>query len=163
MKSPRERLSLDFGWKFALGHACDPACDFGFGKTGMGTYAKSGFAGGPTGIRFHDSMWESVQTQHDWAVALPFVVEEAWLGHVQSPGPCGSGRCGSGLNLEVPNRAAERDELQWAAHGAQYSTKCWQIEYGCRQMRRTRRRSYGLKEPQRFKLNRTHQIPGLNI
>lgn len=80
MKSPRERLSLDFGWKFALGHACDPACDFGFGKTGMGTYAKSGFAGGPTGIRFHDSMWESVQTQHDWAVALPFVVEEALVG-----------------------------------------------------------------------------------
>jgi beta-galactosidase len=28
----RERLSLDCGWRFALGHACDPMRDFGFGK-----------------------------------------------------------------------------------------------------------------------------------
>src|SRR3954449_2079495 len=35
----RERQSLDFGWRFALGHACDPMRDFGFGKLAdVGTY-----------------------------------------------------------------------------------------------------------------------------
>src|SRR5216683_6925013 len=82
----RERLSLDFGWRFALGHACDPMRDFGFGKlAGVGTYAKSGDAGGPTGIRFDDSKWEAVQVPHDWAVALPFVVEPILVGHGGKP------------------------------------------------------------------------------
>jgi beta-galactosidase len=82
----RERQSLDFGWRFALGHACDPMRDFGFGKlAGTGTYAKSGDAGGATGIRFDDSKWEAVQVPHDWAVALPFVVEEVLVGHGGKP------------------------------------------------------------------------------
>ena len=72
----REQLSLDFGWRFALGNACDPMRDFGFGKlAGTGTYAKSGDAGGATGVHFDDSKWEAVQVPHDWAVALPFVIE----------------------------------------------------------------------------------------
>jgi len=29
--SYRERLLLDFGWRFHLGHASDPSRDFGFG------------------------------------------------------------------------------------------------------------------------------------
>jgi len=82
----RERQSLDFGWKFALGHVCDPMRDFGFGKlAGVGTYAKSGDAGGPTGIGFDDSKWETVQVPHDWAVALPFVVEPILVGHGGKP------------------------------------------------------------------------------
>ena len=82
----RERQSLDFGWRFALGHACDPARDFGFGKlNGTGTYAKSGDAGGATGIRFDDSKWDEVQVPHDWAVALPFVVEQILVGHGGKP------------------------------------------------------------------------------
>jgi beta-galactosidase len=82
----RERESLDFGWRFALGHACDPMRDFGFGKlSGTGTYAKSGDAGGPTGDRFDDSKWEAVQVPHDWAVALPFVVEDVLVGHGGKP------------------------------------------------------------------------------
>ncbi len=82
----RERESLDFGWRFALGHACDPMRDFGFGKlNGTGTYAKSGEAGGPTEVRFDDSKWETVQVPHDWAVALPFVVEEVLVGHGGKP------------------------------------------------------------------------------
>ena len=28
----RERLKFDFGWRFHLGHACDKAKDFGFGR-----------------------------------------------------------------------------------------------------------------------------------
>ena len=82
----RERLSLDFGWRFALGHVCDPMRDFGFGKlAGVGTYAKSGDAGGPTGIGFDDSKWEAVQVPHDWAVALPFVIEPVLVGHGGKP------------------------------------------------------------------------------
>ncbi len=82
----RERVSLDFGWKFALGHACDPMRDFGFGKlNGTGAYAKSGDAGGATGVHFDDSKWESLQVPHDWAVALPFVVEEVLVGHGGKP------------------------------------------------------------------------------
>ncbi len=82
----RERVSLDFGWRFALGNACDPMRDFGFGKLSReGTYAKSGDSGGPTGIRFDDSMWQAVQVPHDWAVALPFVVEPILVDHGGKP------------------------------------------------------------------------------
>ncbi len=38
--APRERLLLDFGWRFHLGHAADPAQDFGFG--GEWEFAKVG-------------------------------------------------------------------------------------------------------------------------
>jgi beta-galactosidase len=82
----RERQSLDFGWRFALGNVCDPMRDFGFGKlNGTGTYAKSGNAGGPTEIRFDDSKWEAVQVPHDWAVALPFVIEPVLVDHGGKP------------------------------------------------------------------------------
>ncbi len=82
----REQLSLDFGWRFALGNACDPMRDFGFGKlAGTGTYAKSGDAGGATGVHFDDSKWEAVQVPHDWAVALPFVIEPILVGHGGKP------------------------------------------------------------------------------
>src|SRR5947207_7542279 len=41
--SPRERLLMDFGWRFHLGHANDPAKDFGFGlRRREGQFAKSG-------------------------------------------------------------------------------------------------------------------------
>src|SRR5262245_60972133 len=47
MTPGRERLLADFGWKFHLGHANDPAADFGLGRTGSGAFAKSGsFIGG---------------------------------------------------------------------------------------------------------------------
>ena len=75
--SLRERQSLDFDWRFALGHADDAARDFGFGRqSGAGNYSKSGNAGGATPIHFDDSQWESMQLPHDWAVALPFILEE---------------------------------------------------------------------------------------
>ncbi len=82
----RERVSLDFGWRFALGNVCDPMRDFGFGKlNGTGAYAKTGDAGGPTGVGFDDSKWEAVQVPHDWAVALPFVIEPILVGHGGKP------------------------------------------------------------------------------
>ena len=79
---PRERIMLDQNWHFAFGHVSDPARDFNFGrKGGTDPFAKSGDAGGPTSIRFDDSQWSPIQLPHDWAVGLPFIVEEPFIGH----------------------------------------------------------------------------------
>ncbi|HKT11650.1 MAG TPA: beta-galactosidase GalA [Terriglobia bacterium] len=72
----RERLLLDFGWRFHLGSAADPLDDFDFG---MGqTYQKTGDFSKPSGPDFDDSDWEAIDLPHDWAVVLPFH-EDAWL------------------------------------------------------------------------------------
>jgi beta-galactosidase len=82
----RERLSLDFGWRFALGNANDPDKDFGFGKLRlMGTFAKSGDVGGPAAPRFDDSDWRKVDLPHDWAVELPFVDDPVLVNHGAKP------------------------------------------------------------------------------
>ncbi len=71
------RIRLDTDWRFALGHADDPARDFGFGRIGATlhqTYAKQGRnAAECAAAKFDDSAWEAVNLPHDWAVALPFV------------------------------------------------------------------------------------------
>jgi beta-galactosidase len=72
--SPRERLLLDFGWRFHLGNADDPTKDFGFGAPAIeATFAKSGELPEATQVDFDDSGWRSVDLPHDWAVELPFV------------------------------------------------------------------------------------------
>ena len=71
--SPREKLLLDFGWKFQLGHADDPDKDFGYGSTRReATFAKSGAFPPVTRVNFDDSEWRSIDLPHDWAVELPF-------------------------------------------------------------------------------------------
>lgn len=65
----RERLLLDFGWRFALGHAADPALDFGF--AGSRCLVKAGEAGGAPSPKFDDSKWEQIDLPHDWAIELP--------------------------------------------------------------------------------------------
>lgn len=76
--APRERLSLDFGWKFKLGHAQEPGRDFGFGAN-QRTYAKAGasapnwWVAAAAQADFDDSAWAPVTLPHDWAVELPFV------------------------------------------------------------------------------------------
>ena len=68
----RERLSLDFGWRFHLGHASDPTLDFGWGRGGD-TFAKSGDPKLPVAKdSFDDSSWRKVDLPHDWAIELPF-------------------------------------------------------------------------------------------
>jgi beta-galactosidase len=67
----RERLLLDFGWRFHLGDADDPALDFGYGHGEA--YAKTGELFAPARGNFNDNDWEPVDLPHDWAVALPFV------------------------------------------------------------------------------------------
>src|SRR6185503_5581036 len=60
--APRERLLLDFGWKFHLGN------DWGSGEN----LAKSGASVGPASAVFSDASWRSVDLPHDWAIELPF-------------------------------------------------------------------------------------------
>lgn len=69
----RERLLFDFGWRFHLGHAEDPAKDFNFG-TYQRTYAKAGKDTADAAMPgFDDTGWEAIDLPHDWAVTLPFV------------------------------------------------------------------------------------------
>lgn len=70
-ESPRSIVPLE-DWRFHLGHASDPAQDFGFGAS-HDTYGKSGDVGTPvTKDDFDDSVWQAVHLPHDWAVDLPF-------------------------------------------------------------------------------------------
>ena len=62
MSSPRERLLLDFGWKFHLGN------DWGFAQS----LAKAGTGSGPASMSFSDASWRPVNLPHDWVVELPF-------------------------------------------------------------------------------------------
>jgi len=71
--SCRERILLDFGWRFHLGHAADPAKDFGFGAPARErTFAKCGDFPDACQLEFDDATWRSVDLPHDWAVELPF-------------------------------------------------------------------------------------------
>ncbi|MHB8526286.1 MAG: beta-galactosidase GalA [Candidatus Acidiferrales bacterium] len=67
----RERLLLDFNWRFHFGHADDPALDFGFGLTSA--FAKSGELFLPSREDFDDTPWQAIDLPHDFAVGLPFV------------------------------------------------------------------------------------------
>jgi beta-galactosidase len=60
--SPRERLLLDFNWKFHLGNDWGDAV--GLDKAGTGS--------GPASPSFSDASWRPVNLPHDWAVELPF-------------------------------------------------------------------------------------------
>ena len=64
----RERLLLDFGWRFHLGHASDPAKDFDF----RGNFSNAYNLGPFSNLLFDDSDWKPVDLPHDWAIDLPF-------------------------------------------------------------------------------------------
>jgi beta-galactosidase len=66
----RERLSLDFGWRFHLGHATDPSKDFAY--TGQSLFSKTGGMFDPSKPEFDDGKWAAVDIPHDWAVTLEF-------------------------------------------------------------------------------------------
>jgi beta-galactosidase len=69
--APRERLSLDDGWRFAFGHAHDAEKDFRHGLRPF-FFAKAGFGDGPADLNFDDRAWRQLDLPHDWAVELPF-------------------------------------------------------------------------------------------
>ena len=81
--APRERLLLDFGWKFQFGHGSDPARDLGFGMD-QGDFAKTGDFDFSK-AKFDDSKWRSLNLPHDWAVELPFVRDEELNSHGFKP------------------------------------------------------------------------------
>jgi beta-galactosidase len=60
--SPREKLLLDFNWKFHLGNEWGAAISL----------AKAGTGSGPASRSFSDASWRTVNLPHDWAVELPF-------------------------------------------------------------------------------------------
>jgi len=68
----RERLLLDFDWRFHFGHANDPAKDFNFSNGRSGTFQKTGSFLPAGTLAFDDSDWSSVNLPHDWAVELEF-------------------------------------------------------------------------------------------
>ena len=59
---PRERLLMDFGWRFHLGN------EWGVGQN----LAKAGAGIGPASVVYSDASWRRVDLPHDWAVELPF-------------------------------------------------------------------------------------------
>src|SRR5689334_13859755 len=81
--APRERLLLDFGWKFLMGHARDPLRDLGFGAS-QSDFSKTGAFLFAT-EKFDDTSWRSLNLPHDWAVELPFVRDEALQSHGYKP------------------------------------------------------------------------------
>ncbi len=60
--APRERLSLDAGWRFHLGN------EWGSGQS----LAKAGTGLGPAGEWYSVASWRRVDLPHDWAIELPF-------------------------------------------------------------------------------------------
>jgi len=67
----RERVRIDDGWRFAFGHAADPAKDFRHGTRPF-FGAKAGYGDGPAAMTFDDRAWRLLDVPHDWAVELPF-------------------------------------------------------------------------------------------
>ena len=68
---------MDEGWKFAFGHAADPAKDFGCGTEYFNylTKANSIHNEGPYAMKFDDSTWQEVRIPHDWVTTLPYAPE----------------------------------------------------------------------------------------
>ncbi len=68
----RERLLLDFGWRFHFGHASDPAKDFGYGSADAGNFQKTGNFMPAGSTSYSDADWRAIDLPHDWTVELPF-------------------------------------------------------------------------------------------
>jgi len=91
MAAGRERLLADFGWRFHLGHANDPALDFGYGRGNAfaksGSFISGGGRGNPavTQTAFTAADWTPVDLPHDWAIDLPFVSDRSANAHGAKP------------------------------------------------------------------------------
>jgi beta-galactosidase len=68
----REKLLMDFGWRFALGHAYDTKKDFDNGTGYFSYFAKTGYGDGAAAKDFDDRAWRKLDLPHDWCVELPF-------------------------------------------------------------------------------------------
>ena len=77
IKSEREKILLDYKWKFHLGDVASPEGDFGYGLSQV--FAKTGETSGPFEEKFNDSTWREINLPHDWAVELDFVHDKNWV------------------------------------------------------------------------------------
>jgi len=68
----RETLLMDFGWRFALGHASNTGKDFGNGSGYFSYFAKAGYGDGAAAKDFDDRGWRKLDLPHDWCVELPY-------------------------------------------------------------------------------------------
>jgi beta-galactosidase len=68
----REKLLMDFGWKFAFGHPFDTKKDFNNGTSYFSYLAKAGYGDGAAAVNFDDRAWRKLDLPHDWAVEQPF-------------------------------------------------------------------------------------------
>ncbi len=68
----REHLLMDFGWRFALGHAFKVEKDFDHGTGYFSFFAKTGYGDGPAASSFDDRAWRIIDLPHDWALEVPF-------------------------------------------------------------------------------------------
>lgn len=71
LSAQREKLLMDFDWKFHLGSASSVKEDFDYGAEAI--FAKAGSACGAIKPSFNDNDWRTVNLPHDWAVELGFV------------------------------------------------------------------------------------------
>ncbi len=58
--APRERLLMDFNWRFAPGHATDVNKDFNHATGGFSYFAKTGFGSGASDPKFNDQGWRKL-------------------------------------------------------------------------------------------------------
>jgi len=70
----RERLLMDFDWRFALGHTQDANLDFGFGeiKNSTWTYLEKQNAQRVTRLDYSDAGWKRIDVPRDWGMDLAF-------------------------------------------------------------------------------------------
>ena len=72
---PREKILINNGWTFALGHAGDMEKDFTHGTeyfTYLTKAASTNHSHAPIMPGFDDSAWPVVSLPHDWVVDLPY-------------------------------------------------------------------------------------------
>src|SRR5690554_778216 len=62
----RERLLMNFDWKFAYGHAGDVARDFNVGTRYFTYLAKAGYADGAAAPEFDDRSWRPLDLPHSF-------------------------------------------------------------------------------------------------
>lgn len=68
----RERLLMDWGWRFSYGHPYNTKKDFNHATGYFSYFAKTGYGDGPASANFDDRAWRIVNLPHDWAVEQPF-------------------------------------------------------------------------------------------
>lgn len=83
----RERLLMNYNWKFAYGHAADVEKDFNFGTRYFTYLAKAGYGDGPADVNFDDRTWRSLDLPHDWAVEQGFAANASHSHGYKTVGP----------------------------------------------------------------------------